>query len=369
MKKILKGILTLSLCASIFLSLPANALGAGVINLDTSIERLSGLDRYETATRIADELAEQHGIQFSVGDKFDNVVLASGNNYPDALAGAPLAYQEDAPILLLDSTPEASAKTLDYIKAHVDLSGEVYLLGGTGVIPLSFTEALKSMGFAPEKIHQLGGIDRNETSLIIAQRMSNPLKEVILVSDSNFYDALTIASATTMDMAPILLVADTGLTAEQKAFCDQQANAYALGEITQKISSIYPEALGISGSNRYDTNALWSIQFKNTPFIFLATGEDYPDALAGAVLAGSLGAAPIYLTQPNELPMETEVALNIAAYYNKEAQTITNAEGQTVSVPPVVYPKLYVLGGQGAVSTDVMRKVEDILNGPGYPVK
>ena len=369
MMKILTGIVTIGLSVSLFLSLPANVMGAGVIPMNTTVERISGSDRYETATRIADELADQHGISFSTGGKFENVVLASGNNYPDALAGAPLANQEHAPILLLDSTPEASSQTLEYIKAHVKLSGDVYLLGGTGVIPLSFTEALKNLGFAPEKIHQLGGQNRNETSLIIAEKVANPLKVAVLVSDSNFYDALTIASAATSDTGSILLVSDSGLTAEQKAFCDRQETVVAIGEIVKNSGSIYSRAVGVAGANRYDSNALWSMQFKNNPFIFLATGEDYPDALAGAVLAGSLGAAPIYLTKPNELPQEIEAALNIASYNNKQAQTIKNEQGQMVSVPPVVYPKLYVLGGQGAVYTEIVKKAEEILNGPGFPMK
>jgi putative cell wall-binding protein len=369
MKKVLKGIVAVGLSASLFLSLPGFAMGAGSIPMSTALERLYGVTQYETATRIADEIAELAGIDFAKGDKFENVVLASGNNYPDALAGGPLANQEHAPILLVDRTPAESTHTLEYIKEHVDLTGNVYLLGGKAVIPTSFTDALKDMGFAAENIHQLGGYDKNETSLIIAEMVANPLNEVVLVRDSNFYDALTVSSVTTSALTPILLVSDSGLSPEQKSFCDQQEHVIAVGELTQNIGKIYPRAFGVSGNNRYDTNALWNIQSKNKPFIILATGENFPDALAGTVLAGGLGAAPIYLTKTNELPKETEAALKITSYYNKQAQTITTKDGQMVSIPPIVYPTVYVLGGHAVVSTEVINNVLDILNGPGIPLK
>lgn len=363
MKKILGVVLALILS----LGLPVNAMAASPDH--TQQIRLYGNTRYETAISIANELAKQHGIDFSAGQKFKNVVLASGNNFPDALAGAPLANQEDAPILLLDNTPEDSAVTLNYIKDHVNMSGNVYLLGGTGVIPYSFTQKLASMGFSVQNIKQLGGLDRNETSLLIAQQIKSPLSQVVLVIDSSFADALTIAPASVSDNSPILLVADTGLTPNQKAFCDAKDVVFSVGELTSKIKQIYPRALGVSGVNKYDTNGVWAKSQKNKPFLCLATGEDYPDALAGAVLSGSLGGGPILLTQPDQLPSEIVDALNVTSYYDKQGITYTNAQGQTVAEPAVLYPTLYILGGTGAVSSSVQLKAGALLDGPGYPAK
>ncbi|AHF08675.1 cell wall-binding repeat-containing protein [Desulfitobacterium metallireducens] len=362
MKKILGVLLTLAMS----LALPLSA-AASTTPTQTQQVRLQGSNRYETAVSIANELAKQHNIDFSKGEKFQNVVLASGNNFPDALAGAPLANQENAPILLVDNTPENSTTTFDFIQAHVSTSGNVFLLGGTGVIPQNFTDKLVSMGFAPQNIEQLGGQNRNETSLIISKRLQNPLKEVVLVTDSYFADALTVAPTATSVFTPILLVADTGLTPDQKAFCDSINNVVIFGTLASKTNEIYPRAMGLTGANKYDSNAIWAKQVKNKPFIALATGEDYPDALAGAVLVGSLGVGGgvVLMTNPNQLPSETISALNVISYNDKQALTYTNAQGQYSSFPAVMYPTLYILGGTGAVSDSVQSQAATILNGPG----
>ena len=362
MKKILVVILALTLS----LSLPLSAT-ASSDPMQTKQVRLQGNTRYETAISIANELAKQHSIDFSAGQTFDNVVLASGNNFPDALAGASLANQYDAPILLVDSTPEASSTTFDYIDTHVNKDGKVFLLGGTGVIPYSFTDKLISMGFYAPNIQQLGGKDRNETSLIISKRLLNPFHEAILVSDSIFADALTFASFAASGASPILLVSSTGLTADQKSFVDTINHVYIFGELASKTNTIYPRAKGATGANKYDTNALWAKTSKDSAFIALATGEDYPDALAGAVLLGSLDTdSRIIMTQPNQLPSETVRALNVISYYDKQAYTYTNSQGQSVTLPAVMYPTLYIFGGSGAVSDSVQTQAAAILDGPGY---
>lgn len=56
-------------------------------------ERLAGLNRYETAIEISQAA-------FPEDDSVDNVVLARGDDFPDALAGVPLANDLEAPILL-----------------------------------------------------------------------------------------------------------------------------------------------------------------------------------------------------------------------------------------------------------------------------
>lgn len=291
-------------------------------------------------------------------------MLASGDNYPDALAGAPLAGQLKAPILLLGQTPDTSTSVLNYIKDHVNKAGKVYILGGTGVVPAAFVSSLVNIGFTADQIHRLGGNDRNETSLLIAKELENKSLNVVLVSDANFYDALTVASATVTEGVPILLVSAQGLTAAQKEFCDNMAGVLCFGELGLKVSSIYPEAVSLSGKNRYESNAIWALASGSQSTLFLATGEDFPDALAGAVLAGFYE-SPIILTTPETLQSETFVALSLFSFDSKQPgqDPIT---GQTV--PAINYPELIVFGGAGAVSENAVMQAQQILNGPGYPI-
>ncbi len=58
--------------------------------VEADAERIQGENRYETSVKIS-----QEGWKSA-----DTVVIARGDSFPDALAGAPLAYKYDAPILL-----------------------------------------------------------------------------------------------------------------------------------------------------------------------------------------------------------------------------------------------------------------------------
>ena len=54
------------------------------------VERLAGKNRYETSVKISKDYG-------AIGGK---VIVASGENYADALSGSPLSGEIDAPILL-----------------------------------------------------------------------------------------------------------------------------------------------------------------------------------------------------------------------------------------------------------------------------
>ena len=339
---------------------------------DTSkvqITRLWGQDRYETASKIADELAVQLGIDFSKGQQFQAVVLASGNNWPDAVTGAPLARQYNAPILLLDDSPNSpySGKTWAYIQAHVTKSAQVFILGGTGVMPTTFTDYLVGLGLVKNNIQQIGGIDRNETSLLIAKKLKNPSNVVNFVSDSNFYDALSTAASDAHYFTPILLISASGLSVNQKLFCDNFKTTsnwspfVTIGELGNNIASLYPNANKniVMGVNRYDTNSKLEYWDSRDTAIFLSTGLDYPDALAGAVLAGQLEGF-IVLTDPKVLQSETVAELNDLAYFEHNPQQWPDPSRR-------FYPTLYVLGGPGAVSDSVVNQTQAILTSDGYP--
>ncbi|MFP3339117.1 cell wall-binding repeat-containing protein, partial [Micrococcus sp. SIMBA_131] len=96
-------------------------------------KRLSGKDRYETAIEISNEGWEQA----------DTVVITRGDGFADALAGAPLAYKYDAPILLtenhsMDREVQKEIKRLGASKAIV--------LGGSGAVSNYVAYQLKGLG-------------------------------------------------------------------------------------------------------------------------------------------------------------------------------------------------------------------------------
>ncbi|MFP3440783.1 cell wall-binding repeat-containing protein, partial [Pantoea sp. SIMBA_133] len=96
-------------------------------------ERLSGKDRYKTAVAIS-----QKGWNHA-----DTVVLARGGEFPDALAGTPLAYQHDAPMLLTEDNKltDSTKKELERLEPN-----KVIILGSSGAITDKVSNEIKAMG-------------------------------------------------------------------------------------------------------------------------------------------------------------------------------------------------------------------------------
>lgn len=90
-------------------------------------KRIAGTNRYETSEKIAEEFG-----------KSDVVVLASGTNFADALAAAPLAKKMNAPIVLVkkDSLSENAKKLVKEAK-------KVYVVGGENTISNKLVDEIK----------------------------------------------------------------------------------------------------------------------------------------------------------------------------------------------------------------------------------
>ena len=120
-RRCLAGVLVFSMSLGI-LSIPNDAVAYGQ---KQTIERLGGPNRFATMREIALKYNDR---------TTKNVVLATGLDFPDALAGVPLAAQKDAPLLLVDETPEKSQEAFNYIKEHLHKEGHIYIPGGLGAV-------------------------------------------------------------------------------------------------------------------------------------------------------------------------------------------------------------------------------------------
>ncbi|NLG11159.1 MAG: hypothetical protein GX562_06485, partial [Coriobacteriaceae bacterium] len=81
----------------------------------------------------------------------------------------------------------------------------------------------------------------------------------------------------------------------------QAVNPYGVASTPLTTETPY-EVLSLSGDNRYHTSTLISFRtFISSSDIIIATGADFPDALAASGLAGLLD-APVLLTAPDYLP-------------------------------------------------------------------
>lgn len=293
------------------------------LHADAEEIRISGVDRYETAVKISK----------AGWDKSDTVVLATGSNFPDALAGGPLAYQNDAPILLTkkDALHMATREEIERLEAE-----EVIILGGTGVISADVVEEIVNMGIT---VRRIVGKDRYETAALIASELDNK-EDAILAYGKNFPDALAIAPYAARNNIPILLTDTDQLhPATESVLEDRESTIIVGGEkiISPSIKNQVPGPNRISGKDRYATAA--SIMEKLQPHVqsvYLSTGQAFPDSLSGAVLAAKQQSG-ILLSKSGSVPSTLIEFLDRHSFHS-----------------------VTTLGGKQAISEDTKESIETI---------
>lgn len=171
-------------------------------------ERIGGIDRYETAALVADRVT---GI---TGNKAQ-VIIARGDDFPDALSISALAIKESTPILLVrpNSIPEFTKARLDAYNPS-----KITVAGLTAAVSAKVETELKA--YAP--VTRLGGADRYETATVIAAYTYPTATRALVASGEVFIDALAAGPLTDEFGAPILLVA--------KNYVPDAVKAYLKGE-------------------------------------------------------------------------------------------------------------------------------------------
>lgn len=273
-------------------------------------ERIYGSTRYETAIKV-----------FEKGwNSSDYAVVASGLDYADALCAAPLAKKYNAPILLSTNNNLSSQNNLLNILKNKGVK-EVFIVGGTGVIPQSFEVELNNIGIAS---HRLGGINRYETSIEIAKALNSNSGEVALASGVDFPDGLSISTIAAQRNMPILLTEPRNLPKSVESYLSKLNinKSYIIGSegaISREVANktINPERIG--GIDRFETNKLVYERFKsdiNTEEFYLTAGYNFPDTLSSSALASKDGKF-VLITNPNDSNQYTKSIINNNSNINK----------------------------------------------------
>jgi putative cell wall-binding protein len=268
-----------------------------------TVTRLSGADRYATAAAISAEFFDP-GVPAAF--------VATGTNFPDALAGGPVASRVGGPILLVRETsiPPATAAELTRLDPQ-----RIVILGGSGVIADSVQSALAA--YTAGTVERLAGIDRYATAAAIsASYFESGVPVAFVATGANFPDALAGGPAAAVARGPILLVTQTTIppaTAAELARLDPGKIVIlgGSGVVTDDVKS----ALGayttggverLSGATRYSTaQVISSDSFpRGASAVFIATASNFPDALAGGPIA-AIGGGPILLVAATSIPPDT----------------------------------------------------------------
>ena len=273
-------------------------------------KRLDGSNRYITMQSVSSEGWENGSC--------NAVVLARGDDFPDALSATGLAGILDCPMLLTkqNELPTSTSSEITRLGAST-----VYIVGGNGVI----TDYVKNLVQAlpgVENVIRLYGSNRYATCYdIYEEKIGEWSGTLIIGTGVTYYDILSISPYAFANKSPVFLVNVEGnLTDAMKAAINGGAfnKAIIIGSsalVSQQTETLLNAKLGASnvmriwGSNRYETSSLiadWeSGEYTNADFqpsvildyahctlvngVAIPNTDPFADALPGGALAGHLG--------------------------------------------------------------------------------
>ena len=298
-----------------------------------NVNRLYGLDRYKTSVSISTKFTNE---------PLENVIIASGKNFPDALSGSVLSKKLNAPTVLVGSTVNESKDSINYIDSHLDKNGTVYILGGQGVVSEEIINNMKSKGY--KNFVRLGGKDRFDTNKHIVNFMKvEKHTPVVIVNAFGFADALSISSVAASKGYPIIMTSNSKLSTEAKNMIGeiQPSEVYIIGgyaavgdKVVDEVKNLVPslekdKIIKLAGTDRFDTSLKICNQFNlETDTAVIANGLNFPDALSGSALATKFN-APIILSDGKDISKQREF-LDSKSYAN-----------------------IFLLGGAGAVDLSI----------------
>lgn len=272
-------------------SAPAPLPGPGPV-------RINGEDRASTAAAVS-------ASHFDPGVSV--VYVATAANFADALAGGPAAAHGGGPVLLVDRdrVPESTSFELQRLDP-----ARVVVLGGTGAVSELVAEQLDDV--AP--VQRVSGNDRFSTAAAVsAATFPERVPVAYIATGTGFADALSGGAAAARDRGPVLLAGDGELPAATLAELRRLSprQIVVLGGTGAVSPEVAAELAGytdgaverLSGSDRYATSA--AIAARMFPVavdtVFVATGQNFPDALAG-VPAAAREKAPLLLVRHDAVP-------------------------------------------------------------------
>jgi putative cell wall-binding protein len=304
--------------------------------------QIEGANRYETAVK-GSKLA------FPDAGECEHIVIASGVNFPDALGGSALAGALGCPVLLTD--PAAISAT---VLAEVDRLGakNAWIVGGTSAVSENVLASLRKAGVDCVRI---AGKDRYQTAAMVAEKtvaLMGPafFGEVMFATGENFPDALAAAPLATWAGTPILLVTRDGVPASTMAAIERikpdsgviLGGDGVIGTVpTATLRTHFGSSLKrLAGNDRYSTAVEiaeygvdeYGLWWDGTAF---ATGENFPDALAGGAIQGLTGSVML-LTQ---------------------GETLSPAASGAISTYGSAMREVRFFGGKNAISDAVRNQV------------
>ena len=276
--------------------IPAGVSSANV----ESVTRIAGKDRIATSIEISKTMFNES----------DNVVLASGYNFADALSAGQLAATLNAPLIL--SKDQLDSRTSDEIAKLKPKN--IYIVGGETALSSNIEESVKSV-VNDINIERLKGNDRYETSVKVMEKTKEfvDAEYLLIASGKNFPDALS-ATSFMADHKALMVLSDGN------SYPKSDLQEIAIGGVNQlPLNGFTGER--IAGNDRYQTAlAIARRSFENNENAILANSKVFADSLSAVSVAKNYK-APIILTDNENLTQSTKSYLE-----NMNSVTIIGGE-------------------------------------------
>lgn len=262
------------------------------------VVRVDGPGRIETAVAASRRT-------FAAGE-VGHAILARADAYPDALAGAPLAAALGGPILLTfgDVLHATVAREIDRLGVK-----EVTLLGGEAALSGTIADQLRDRGIS---VGRISGANRFETAAEVARELvaggAEPRTTYVVEGADpdptrGWPDAVSVGFLAASLRQPIVLVTTDQVPSATANVVSELGLGHGVvvgGEaaVDADVVRTLERELGMSvdrvwGSSRYETSkavvdhAL--LEGVDPDHLWVATGRDYPDALAAGPAVAHLG--------------------------------------------------------------------------------
>jgi len=293
---------------------------------DVKTDRYAGTTRYGTAAAIAGQ------------DDFNGAhtaILATGENFPDALAASGIAGANAPAPIVLTQTNTYTQAAKDALNAFTDVTS-VTIVGGTAAVSTAVENAVKADGFT---VNRLAGTNRFGTAAAIARAVGaanigqvGGKSTALIANGLNYPDALAGGTVAYAAHLPILLVTPSSIPAETASAINDLNIDHAIilggtAAVSDAVKTQLDTATGstsdrVAGTDRFATAAAvgdWAVtNLKWAPAeLLLASGVNFPDALAGGPLGGERH-APILLLASAPAPT--------TGFADAHSNTVANVE-------------------------------------------
>jgi predicted CXXCH cytochrome family protein len=327
------------------------------------VNRIAGATRYQTAVNTSKS-------QFATGT-VQNIVIAGGENFPDALSAAGVAGTVGSPVLLAPSSTTGGNNPASMAALNAEINriksvsptATLWFVGGTGVVPTSVRNAIQA-ATSTNVNNTLQGVNRYATSqacanLVASLQGGSFSHQAFVVSGETFQDALSVGPVAYAQKRPVILTLPSSLLSQTSSAIT--ANNIATITVVGGTSNVNPGVIasiqglaGVTSATRpagsstdpyqrsadFATWALANVPGTSAGLIGIASGANFPDGLGCSAAVGTNNGL-VLLTDP-------------AALSAGDATFLTTNKASISRVT--------IYGGTGAVSGNVFESVVAIVN-------